>query len=221
MKYTDLPAQEKPAVRIKELGAQSLTNQELLAVALRINETETAAALAALYNERGRLSHIDRREITSIPGLGGGYADSIQAICEIARREVVAEVNQRMPVQSPSDAAGLVSYEMSALDHEQLRIILLDTRNKVIRVVKLYDGSLNASMVRVGEVFREALLENAAGIILVHNHPSGDPTPSPEDVSLTRTVVSAGRLMDVAVLDHLVIGGGGFVSLKERGLGFA
>ena len=109
---------------------------------------------------------------------------------------------------------------MSALDQEHLRVINLDTRNRVINIEKLYIGSLNASTVRVGELFRPAIARNAASIIVLHNHPSGDPTPSPEDIALTRSIVQAGKLLDIAVLDHLVIGQGRWVSLKERGLGF-
>jgi DNA repair protein RadC len=108
----------------------------------------------------------------------------------------------------------------SALEQEHLRVLLLDTRNHVLDIVEVYKGSVNSSQVRVGEVFRVAVRRNSAAIIAVHNHPSGDPTPSPDDVAVTRALVQAGKLLDVAVLDHLVIGQGRFVSLKERGLGF-
>ena len=109
---------------------------------------------------------------------------------------------------------------MSALEQEELRVILLDTRNRVLGTVKIYRGSLNSSQVRVGELFRNAVRRNSASIIVVHNHPSGDPTPSPDDIALTRAVVEAGRLLDIEVLDHLVIGRKGWISLKERKLGF-
>jgi DNA repair protein RadC len=109
---------------------------------------------------------------------------------------------------------------MSALEQEQLRVILLDTRNRVLGIETVYQGSLNSSQVRVGELFKAAVRRNAAALIVVHNHPSGDPTPSPDDVAITRAIVQAGKLLDVEVLDHLVIGGGRHLSLKERGLGF-
>jgi DNA repair protein RadC len=113
-------------------------------------------------------------------------------------------------------------YELSAFDQEYLYVIHLDTRNRVLGPpLEVYHGSLNTSLIRVGEVFREAVKVNAAGIIVVHNHPSGDPAPSPEDVAVTRALVEAGRLLDIDVLDHLVIGQHRFVSLKERGLGFS
>jgi DNA repair protein RadC len=109
---------------------------------------------------------------------------------------------------------------MSALEQEELRVILLDTRNSVMDVVTVYKGSLNSSQVRVGELFKEAIRRNAAAVILIHNHPSGDPTPSPDDVAVTRAIVEVGKLLDIEVLDHLVIGAGRYISLKERGLGF-
>jgi DNA repair protein RadC len=109
---------------------------------------------------------------------------------------------------------------MSALEQEELRIVLLDVRNRVLEIVTQYRGSVSSSQVRVGELFKAAVRRNASSLIVVHNHPSGDPTPSPEDVALTRAIVQAGKLLDIDVLDHLVIGRGDWASLKERGLGF-
>jgi DNA repair protein RadC len=109
---------------------------------------------------------------------------------------------------------------MAGLSQENLWVINLDTRNRMLNIEKLYVGSLNSSMVRVGELFRSAIQRNAASIIVVHNHPSGDPTPSPEDIALTKSIVQAGKLLDIELLDHLVIGQSKFVSMKERGLGF-
>jgi len=128
--------------------------------------------------------------------------------------------DERPVINSPADAAALVRYEMSALEQEHLRVLLLDTRNHVLAIEEIYRGSLNSSQVRVGEIFRAAIRRNAAALIVVHNHPSGDPTPSPDDIAITRAIVEAGVLLDVSVLDHLVIGQGNWVSLKERGLGF-
>ena len=109
---------------------------------------------------------------------------------------------------------------MGALDQEELRVLLLDTRNRVLSAITLYRGSLNSSQIRVAEIFKSAIRANSASIIVLHNHPSGDPTPSPEDVAVTRSIVQAGKLLDIDVLDHLVIGHNRWVSLKERGLGF-
>ncbi|PKN93031.1 MAG: hypothetical protein CVU44_11405 [Chloroflexi bacterium HGW-Chloroflexi-6] len=110
---------------------------------------------------------------------------------------------------------------MQALEQEHLRVMLLDRRNRVMEIVDLYRGSVSSSQIRVGEIFREAVRKNASAIIVAHNHPSGDPTPSPDDVAVTRAILQAGKLLDVDVLDHLVIGQGCWVSLKERGLGFS
>ena len=139
---------------------------------------------------------------------------------ELGRRLLISAPDERLQIRSPADVANLLMLEMGLLEQEHLRVILLDTRNRVLAVTTVYKGSLNSSMIRVGELFREAIRRNSAAVIIAHNHPSGDPTPSPEDVAVTKQVVQAGKLLDIDVLDHLVIGQGRFVSLKERGLGF-
>lgn len=123
-------------------------------------------------------------------------------------------------IRSPSDVAGLLMVQMGHLDQEELRTVLLDTKNRVQDIVTVYRGSVNTSLIRVGEVYKAALKRNSTSIIVAHNHPSGDPTPSPEDVLVTREIVAAGQLLDVECLDHLVICQGRWVSLRERGLGF-
>ncbi len=123
-------------------------------------------------------------------------------------------------VVSPADAANLLMTDMMFLEQEQLRLILLDTRNRVISTPTIYKGSLNTSVIRVGELFRAALKENAAAFIAVHNHPSADPSPSPQDVAITRQIYQAGELLGIGLLDHVIIGQQRFVSMKERQLGF-
>ena len=127
---------------------------------------------------------------------------------------------ERPVIQSPLDAADLFQFFIGALDHEQLWVINLDTRNRVMNLTALYKGSVNSSQIRVAEVFRQAITDNAPAIVLGHNHPSGDINPSPDDVSVTRYVVEAGKLLDINVLDHIIVSGGEYVSMKERGLGF-
>ncbi len=144
----------------------------------------------------------------------------LKAALELGRRLMTVSPHERPQVRSPAEAAELIMTEMSLLEQEQLRTILLDTRNTVLGVPLVYQGSLNTAVVRVGELFRHAIRANAAAIIVAHNHPSGDPAPSPEDVRVTRAVVEAGKLLNIDVLDHLVIGHQRFVSMKERGLGF-
>jgi len=130
-------------------------------------------------------------------------------------------IAERPSINSPADGAELLKPFIGNLDHEQLWVIVLDRRNRVVQLVRLYQGSVNSSQVRVGEVFRQAIIEQASAILIAHNHPSGDPTPSPDDVAVTRAIVQAGKLLDVEVLDHIVVCSDRHISLKERGLGFA
>jgi DNA repair protein RadC len=220
MKYSALPKEENPKHRIREVGGKALTNAEMLALALFIGDSDQSEKLADLYREYGGLSKIPRHRIMEIKGLGESCADAIQAIVEIVRREISLEKPERPSIHVPADAAELVMYDMRKLEVEQMRVIVLNTKNEVIKISTVVQGSVNSAQIRIGELFREAIRENANAIILVHNHPSGDPTPSPEDVAVTRSAVSAGKNLDIDVLDHLVIGAGRFVSLREKGLGF-
>lgn len=224
-RITDIDASDRPRERLAELGAQALNNAELIAILLRVGvQGENAVQMAQrILNDLGGLHGLHRAsfvEMSALHGLGTAKTSQIKAAIELGRRLVMEEPEERPAIHSPADAAELVRYEMGALEQEHLRVILLDTRNKVTSIEKLYVGSLNASTVRVAEVFRPAIQRCAAAVIVVHNHPSGDPTPSPEDVSLTRALVQAGKLLDISVLDHLVIGHNRWISLKERGLGF-
>jgi DNA repair protein RadC len=132
---------------------------------------------------------------------------------------VIYSADEKPRINSPLDAARLL-LDMHSLQQEQIRVIILNTRNEVIRVSMVYQGSVNSTQVRIAELFRDAIMDNAPAIIVIHNHPSGDTTPSPDDVAITRAVVQAGQILDIDVLDHLILGGGRHVSLKERGLGF-
>jgi len=154
-------------------------------------------------------------------GLGEAKAAQIKAAIELGRRLTLEAPQERGAINSPADAAALLQYEMAALEQEHLRVILLDRRNRVNEIVEVYKGLVNSSQVRVGELFKDAIRANASAVIVAHNHPSDDPTPSPDDVAVTRAIVQAGKLLDIDVLDHLVIGQGKWVSLKERGLGFS
>ena len=134
--------------------------------------------------------------------------------------QLYAHPTERPVIHSPQDAYDVLRCFMSVLDHEELWVINLDIRHRMMNLVKLYQGSVNSSQIRVAEVFRSAIADNSPAILLAHNHPSNDPTPSPDDVSVTRTIVEAGKLLDIEVLDHLIVCLDKFVSLKERGLGF-
>ncbi len=221
----DMPTGERPRERLIREGATSLSTAELLAIIFRVGvEGENVLALSnRLLSEYGGLSGLARAPFTELQdehGLGDAKVATLKAAFELGRRLTIASPDDRLQIRSPADGANFLMGEMSMLEQEQLRVMLLDTRNRVLAVPTIYVGSLNTSVIRVSELFREAIRRNAAAIIVVHNHPSGDPAPSPEDVAVTRTIVAAGKLLDMEVLDHLIIGNQRFVSLKERGLAF-
>ena len=225
-RITDLHEAERPRERLEQLGPQALANAELIAILLRVGVPgENAVQVAQrLLQQFGGLSGLHRapfEELVAQHGIGEAKAAQIKAAIELGRRLTLEAPEERPTINSPADAAALVQYEMSALEQEHLRVFLMDTKNHVLDIVEVYRGSVNMSQVRIGEVFKAAIRRNATAVIVVHNHPSGDPTPSPDDVAVTRALVQAGKLLDVDVLDHLIIGQGRFVSLKERGLGFA
>jgi DNA repair protein RadC len=221
----DLHESDRPRERLATLGPQALSNAELLAILLRVGvKGESAVAVGQrLLNQFGGLTGLHRAPFTELidqHGLGEAKASQIKAAIELGRRLTIESPEERPAINSPADAAALVQYEMSALEQEHLRVLLLDRRNRVTGTAEVYKGSVSSSQIRIGEVFKEAIRKNASALIVIHNHPSGDPTPSPDDVAVTRAIVQAGKLLDVDVLDHLVIGQGKWVSLKERGLGF-
>ena len=225
LRIKELPASEQPRERLRDYGAAALSDAELLAILLRVGVAGTNVLQLAqqLLVERGGWPGLMRAEYADLcrrHGLGEAKAAALKAALEIGRRLLLTEHEQRVQIKSPTDVAQLLMLEMGHLDQEHLRTVLLDTKNRVQGISTVYVGSLNTSLIRVGEVFKEALKKNSAALIVVHNHPSGDPTPSPEDVLVTREIVAAGLLLDIEVLDHLVIGHGRFVSLRERGLGF-
>jgi DNA repair protein RadC len=224
-RITDLHETERPRERLSTLGPQALANAELIAILLRTgvrgeNAVQVGQRLLQTFGGISGLHRASVQDLQSQHGLGEAKAAQIKAAIELGRRLTLESPEERPSINSPADAAALVMYEMSALEQEHLRVILLDIRNRVLEVADVYRGSVNSSQVRVGEVFKAAVRRNAPALIVVHNHPSGDPTPSPDDVAVTRAIVQAGKLLDVDVLDHLVIGQGRWVSMKERGLGF-
>src|SRR5689334_2258778 len=226
LRIKELPPSEQPRERLRDYGPAALSDAELLAILLRVGVTGTNVVQLAqqLLVERGGWPGLLRAEYGDLcrrHGIGEAKAAALKAALEIGRRLLLTEHEQRVQIKSPTDVAALLMLEMAHLDQEHLRTVLLDTKNRVQAISTVYVGSLNTSLIRVGEVFKEALKRNSAALIVVHNHPSGDPTPSPEDVLVTREIVAAGALLDIEVLDHLVIGQGRFISLRERGLGFA
>jgi DNA repair protein RadC len=226
----DLPLGVRPRERLRALGAKALSDEELLAIILRTGTRsssvlELARSILVQYRSLRAVSGASVPELSQIRGVGPVKACDLLAAFELGKR-VVSRFPEDLPqITGPEDAYALLKAEMSLLDQESVRVILLNTKNRVQGMAQVSMGSLNSSVVRIGEVFKEAVRQQAAGIVLAHNHPSGDPTPSAEDVALTRKVVDAGQLLDVEVLDHIIIGRegpstAGWVSLRERGLGF-
>lgn len=225
LRIHEQPIHDQPRERLARQGAGALSDAELLAILLRVgtsgtNVLQLAQQLLAESGGLQGLQRLDFQELCRLHGMGVSKAASVKAALEIGRRLARSAIEERFPIRSPADVATLLLVEMSHLDQEHLRTILLDTKNRVQQITTVYIGSLNSANVRVGEVFKEAVRRNSAGIIVVHNHPSGEPTPSMEDIEITRQLVSAGRLLDIDVVDHLIIGNGRYVSLRERGLGF-
>ena len=224
-RITDFAESERPRERLARLGPKSLSNAELLAILVRVgvkgeNAVQVAQRLLNTFDGVLGLHRATFDEVCAQHGISTAKASQIKAALELGYRMEKESLEQEK-IQSPEQAAQLILYEMSALDQEELWVILLNTRNHLQLIETIYRGSLNSSQVRVGELFKSAVRRNAASIIVAHNHPSGDPTPSPDDIAVTRAIVEAGKLLDIDVLDHLVLGGGKFASLKQRGLGFS
>ena len=224
-RIADLPEDDRPRERLAKLGAQALSSAELIAILLRVGVPGESAVQVGqrLLREFGGLSGLHRAHFDDLRaqhGIGEAKTAQIKAAIELGRRLALESPEERPTINSPADVAALLQYEMSALEKEEMRAILLNTRNGVLDIVTVAHGSLNAAQIRVAEVFTPAVRRNAAALIVVHNHPSGDPKPSPEDVAITRALIEAGKLLNIEVLDHLVIGLGKYVSLKEKKLAF-
>jgi len=220
----DMPDAERPRERLLKHGAASLSSGELVAIILGTgtrheNVLQLAARLLAHAGGLHGLARITAAELRQVKGLGDARSTAILAALELGKRLYREPVEERPRIQSAADAARLVS-DMSHLNQEQVRVILLDSNRRVIAIPTVYLGTVNMSIIRVAELFREAITRNSPAIILTHNHPSGDSMPSPEDVELTRTVISAGKLLDIQLIDHLIIGQQSWHSLRDMGLAF-
>ena len=222
VRIRDLPQDERPRERLHHAGPSALASAELLAIVLRTGTAqESALDLAArLLADRGlaRLQQASAGELAKEHGLGPAKAAQIKAALELGLRLTTLKPEERVTIHGPDDIAGLLGAEMSLLEQEELRAVLLTTKNQVLAVTTIYRGNINASPVRIAEILREAVRQNCPALIAVHNHPSGDPTPSHDDLAMTRSLVEAGRLLDIEILDHIVLGAGGrHVSLRAAG----
>ena len=219
-----IPDEDRPRERLFAQGAAALSNAELLAIILRTgsaqeNVVRLAERILARNDGLQGLAQATPAELGEIKGLGEAKIAQIVAVVELSRRITVYRNSDRPLVRTSADAAHFMN-DMANLPQEHVRVMLVDNNRRIIATPTVYIGTVNASVLRVSEVFREAIARNSPAIILAHNHPSGDPAPSPEDVELTRVLCAAGHLLDIQVLDHIIIAQQGWTSLKDLGLGF-
>ena len=221
----DLPQDERPRERLQRYGPSHLSNAELIAILLRVGSTgesvlNLSSRVLSTYGGLGGIARTSYGELCDLHGISDAKACQLLAALELGRRLASLQPEDRAVIRSPQDVFNLFSAEMGFLVQEHLRVLLLNTKNEVLATHEIYKGNVNSAVIRVSEVLRPAVRENCPNVILVHNHPSGDPTPSPEDILVTRQIRTCAEMMDIELLDHVVIGNQRFVSLKERRLGF-
>ncbi len=221
----ELRPDERPRERLRLRGAAALSNGDLIAILLNTgikgeSATSMAQRLLTVHGGLTALLRLDFEELARERGVGVAKAARVKAGLELANRLAAVRGEDRPQITSVDDVVDLIGMEMAALEQEQLRTVLLDTKHRLLAQRTVYQGSANQASVRVGEVFRDAVRVNAVAMIVVHNHPSGDPTPSGADIAMTTELVRAGEMLDIEVLDHLIVGRGRHVSLRRLGLGF-
>ncbi len=225
VRIRELPEGERPRERLRKYGAGALSSAELLAIILRVgvageNVVTLATRLLRDFQGLGGILNATFAQLEATRGLGEAKAAQLHAALELGRRLAATQPEDRPEIRSPQDVDNLLGTEMSLLEQEQVRVILLDARNRVTRVHQVYKGTLNQAQVRIAEVLQPAVRDGCASIVLVHNHPSGDPTPSTQDVVMTAELCKAAGHLDIEVLDHIIIGRGRILSMKDTGLGF-
>ena len=221
----EIPRSERPRERLAMRGAAGLSAAELIGLlwgsgSRGRSAVDLAEDALARHDGLTGLARAGELELEALPGVGAAKAAQLTAAFELGRRLLADWPTGRWTIRSPRDVADRLLLQMGRLEREELRIVVLNTKNVVLRVATVYQGNVSASLVRVGELFRDAVRLDAAGVILVHNHPSGDPTPSPDDLHLTAEALAAGRMLDIQLLDHLVIGHDAYVSMRDRGIAF-
>lgn len=221
-RIADMLPDERPRERLERFGAESLTTPELLAILFRTgtsrrNAVQVAEALCRELGGLGGIATASLEQLSGISGIGRVKAIEVKAAVELAKR--LSVVDEAKPVvRSPADVAQLMMSDLRYETREHLMVLILDSRNQVRHKRRISTGTLNESLVHPREVFSEALKFSAASIVLVHNHPSGDPEPSPQDAKATKAIVEAGKVLGIAVLDHVIVGDGRWASMKQLGL---
>ncbi|CAM3140922.1 DNA repair protein RadC [Paenibacillus sp. UMB7766-LJ446] len=219
----DIPQEERPRERMMEYGAGALSHAELLAILLRTGTRQESAVHMAqrILTEAGgirSLMDLSLEELTAMKGIGMAKAVQLKASIELGHRIAKSRLTQSTSIRTPRDAADILTEQLRYLQKEHFVCLFLNSKNHIIAQETLSMGSLNASIVHPREVFRAAIKCSSASIVCAHNHPSGDPTPSPEDIQITKRLIEAGAIVGIDVLDHIIIGDGTYVSLKEKGL---
>jgi len=216
----DIEESQRPRERLEKQGAGVLNDAELLAILLRVGIPGTSAVqmgqrLLTFFEGLEGLQRASFTELCLVEGVGPAKTAQIKAAIELGGRLAKRQPEDRVLITSPQDVADQVQYKMARLEQEELWVLLLDSRNHHLRTEQLYRGSLNSSSVRPAEIFRSGIRHNAAALIIVHNHPSGDPSPSPEDIQLTRMLIEAGKMLEMPIVDHVIVGIRGVSSIKS------
>lgn len=219
----DIPEEDRPRERLLKYGAEVLSNSELLAILIRTGtKSESAIKIAQkIIGTNEGLQFVSTstlEELSGFKGIGTAKATQIKAAIELGRRLRNYRTDHRIKISNPKDAAEILMEDMRYLRKEHLKVIFLNTKNMIIDVKDLSIGSLSSSIVHPREVYSEAIRKSSSSIIVCHNHPSGDPTPSGEDINITRRLHEVGKLVGIDLLDHLIIGNGNYISLKEKGI---
>jgi len=224
MTIHDLPISERPRERLLKFGAESLSAQEILALILGRgiageSVMVTAQRLLSRFGSLKGIASASIEELSQVRGIGLAKAAQLKAALELANRlEAYSEASEKPVVKTPEDVANLVRGRLKGKKREHFLAILLDSRSRLIKVSEISVGSLDTSIVHPREAFKEAISASAASVIFVHNHPSGDPTASEDDIELSKRLIQAGEIMGIDVLDHIIIGGKDYLSLKRQGL---
>ena len=219
----DLPRQERPRERLQKFGPEALSAQELLALVIgrgisKKSVMSIAQELLVRFGNVRAISHATIEELSQIKGIGLAKAAQLKACFELGKREELEPELKNFDIKDPESVVRAIRASIKDKAKEHFKLILLNPRNKIIGISTISIGTLNASLVHPREVFKDAITHSAASVVLAHNHPSGDPEPSEDDIKITKKLVDSGKILGIEVLDHIIIGKNNFCSFKERGL---
>lgn len=223
LKILDIPKDERPIERLVKFGAETLTNQELLAIILRCgtrgeNVLELSGRILGEVNGINGILNISYADVMKIKGIKKVKGSQILAVGELFRRFNSLKSNSKIKISSPKDIADMLMIEMADLNQEILKLIVLNTKNNIIKIKDIFRGTLDSSIVHPREIYCEAIKSSGSSILICHNHPSGDPSPSKEDINITLRIKECGQIIGINLLDHIIIGNGQYISLKEKGI---